>query len=305
MDAQADQHRAAYLNHLRVERRLSPHTLRNYTQSLERLATQCDRAGVTQWRALDEVQLRQFLAEWHRKGQSAASLALWLAAVRGLFGYLQRQVDSRLRNPATELRPPKRKRLLPKVLSPDQMAQLLDGHNHTALELRDQALFELSYSSGLRRAELIDLDVDALDLASHQVRVTGKGQKTRLLPLGSKAIAALTRWLAVRATIAGVGESAVFVGARGQRISAGVVAAQLATLARKRGLGQHVSPHMLRHSFATHVLESSSDLRAVQELLGHANLSTTQVYTHLDFQHLAKVYDAAHPRARKKTAQAD
>jgi integrase/recombinase XerC len=200
------------------------------------------------------------------------------------------------------VRAPRVGRALPKALTPDEARQLLDRTADGALERRDKAMFELCYSSGLRLAELVGLDAaDARSiLRDNEVTVTGKGRKTRAVPVGAKAIAALREWVAARAEVAGPAEPALFVGARGERVNPAVVRKRLARWALRAGIGQHVHPHVLRHSFASHVLQSSSDLRAVQEMLGHASISTTQVYTHLDFQHLAKVYDAAHPRAKKK-----
>lgn len=300
MNTAADTLLADYLRHLHVQRRLSPLTLERYTRDLQALQCACDEHGIEDWQRLDAAHLRQILAARHRRGQSPASLAAWLSAVRGLCRYLQRELGHAFTNPALDVQPPKRRRKLPHTLAPEQMDRLLAAQGDDPLSLRDQALFELIYSCGLRRAEAIDLDLHALDVSAASVRVLGKGRKTRDVPVGSYAVKALRAWLAVRGQLASAGEQAVFVGARGRRLAASSLAQRLDKRSREQGLGQHVNPHMLRHSFATHLLESSGDLRAVQELLGHANLSTTQIYTHLDFQHLAKVYDAAHPRARKK-----
>ena len=237
-------------------------------------------------------------APW-RACMPAHSIARTLSAWRTFFQWLTRQHGFGA-NPVAGVRPPKSPRHLPNALSPDLAAQLLDAPANEPLELRDKAMFELFYSSGLRLAELAGIDVSAARdiLADHEIVVTGKGNKTRRIPVGSKAIAALNVWLTVRPQFAKAGEEALFVGVRGARIAPRVVEQRLEFWGKKLGLAVH--PHMLRHSFATHVLQSSGDLRAVQEMLGHASISTTQVYTHLDFQHLARVYDAAHPCAKKK-----
>jgi integrase/recombinase XerC len=288
-----------YLEALRHRRRLSAATLRNYAHAIDLLLRLCHEENL---KDLDAARVRRFVALLHAKGLAPRTLALTLSAWRGWFRWLARQHGWRS-NPVLGIRAPKAARPLPKVLSVDAAGKLLDGEALTdpAL-LRDRAMFELLYSSGLRLGELVALDVSdgRLDLREGEVTVTGKGAKTRTVPVGRKAREALRAWLDARHSIAAPGERALFVGSRGARISAGVVGERLKAWARRRGLQQRVHPHMLRHSFATHVLQSSQDLRAVQELLGHASISTTQVYTHLDFQALAKVYDAAHPRARKK-----
>jgi integrase/recombinase XerC len=237
----------------------------------------------------------------HGKGLSPRTLALVLSAWRGWFNWLVRHRGFKA-NPALGVRAPKAARPLPKALSVEAAQRLLDNQADGVAAARDRAMFELLYSSGLRRAELIALDATdgRLDLRQAEVTVTGKGSKTRTVPIGGKARDALRAWLDVRNQLAHPNEKALFVGARGRRISAAVVGARLAAWGRASGLPERVHPHMLRHSFATHVLQSSQDLRAVQEMLGHSSISTTQIYTHLDFQALAKVYDAAHPRARKK-----
>jgi len=258
--------------------------------------------GEVALRALEEAQVRRFIARLHAGGLSGRTLALTLSAWRGLFQWLSRHHGFPV-NPARGVRAPKSPKPLPKALSVEQAQQLLDGAQAEGpVPARDRAMFELLYSSGLRLAELIALDLDdgRLDLRQAEVTVTGKGSKTRTVPVGSRARAALLDWIKQRAQLARPGERALFVGARGRRIAPGAVQSQLRAWALRRGLGGRVHPHMLRHSFASHVLQSSQDLRAVQEMLGHASIATTQVYTHLDFQALAKVYDAAHPRARKK-----
>ena len=288
-----------YLEALRHRRRLSAATLRNYHHSIGLLL---QLSGEDRLESLSPSQVRRFVALLHAKGFAPRTLALTLSAWRGWFRWLARQHGWRS-NPVLGIRAPKAARPLPKVLSVEAASKLLDAGaaNEPAL-LRDRAMFELLYSSGLRLGELVALDVSdgRLDLRQGEVTVTGKGAKTRTVPVGSKAREALRAWLDARARMAAPGERALFVGGRGARISAGVVGTRLKAWARRRGLQERVHPHMLRHSFATHMLQSSQDLRAVQELLGHASISTTQVYTHLDFQALAKVYDAAHPRARKK-----
>ena len=289
-----------YLDALRHQRRLSPATLTNYGHALKALFTLLDKKTLE---SLDPAQVRRFVAVMHARGLAPRSLALMLSAWRGLYRWLVRHRGFSA-NPVLGVRAPKAARALPKALSVEAAQRLLDDKPATAQAVRDAAMFELLYSSGLRLAELIALDVDdgRLDLAQGEVTVTGKGAKTRTVPVGAKARDALRAWMNARAQLAAPGERALFVGGRGRRIAPTVVNARLRAWAQRRGLNQRVHPHMLRHSFATHVLQSSQDLRAVQELLGHASISTTQVYTHLDFQALAKVYDAAHPRARKRNA---
>jgi len=293
---------AAWLEGLRHQRRLSPATLRNYEHALGMLFAQMEGARLDQ---LEPAQLRRMVARLHAKGLSGKTLALTLSAWRGLFHWLVRHKGFAA-NPAQGVRAPKSPKTLPKVLSVEQVQRLLDAPEAKGEDgpqaARDHAMFELLYSSGLRLAELVALEADdgRLDLRQAEVTVTGKGSKTRTVPVGARAREALREWLRRRAQLAAPTERALFVGARGKRIAPGVVATRLRAWARARGLDAPVHPHLLRHSFATHVLQSSQDLRAVQEMLGHASIATTQVYTHLDFQALAKVYDAAHPRARKK-----
>lgn len=289
---------ADYLAYLTTQRRIAPLTLAAYRRDLAKLL---ELAGDRSLASLQAMDLRRFVARLHGGGLGARSLARSLSAWRGLFRWLVRH-HGLTANPAEGLRPPKGPCTLPRALSPDQAAALLNAPpEDDALALRDQALFELCYSSGLRLAELLSLDVNfGVDPAEGLVTVTGKRNKTRSVPVGGPALAALRRWLEVRSSIAKPEETALFVGERGRRLSQGVVRARLARWAQLSGLGVHVHPHMLRHSFASHVLQSSGDLRAVQEMLGHASIRSTQVYTHLDFQHLAHVYDAAHPRAKKR-----
>jgi integrase/recombinase XerC len=291
-----NEHVERYLAHLAAERRLSAHTVENYRRDLASLLSLAQDADL---QTLDSNQIRHFIARLHGQGLSAKSLARRLSAWRGFYRFACKRLGY-VRNPCTDLRAPKVRRALPEVLSPDACAQLLDRTPEDALEIRDKAMFELFYSSGLRLAELAGLDLAALDLTAGEASVTGKGSKTRIVPVGTKAREALATWLDGRKGMARPDETAVFVSRNGSRLTTRQIAARLDRWARKAGLDVHVHPHMLRHSFATHVLQSSGDLRAVQELLGHANISTTQIYTHLDFQHLAKVYDTAHPRAKRK-----
>jgi integrase/recombinase XerC len=287
-----------YLHALKHQRRLAPATLANYARAIE-LLLHLHKKPV---QALEPAEVRRAIALLHAKGLSPRTLALTLSAWRGWFRWLARHRGFRA-NPVLGIRAPKAARPLPKALSVEATQRLLDVRNEAApAALRDRAMFELLYSSGLRLAELVALDIGdgRLDLKQGEVTVTGKGAKTRTVPVGAKAREALQAWIDARSQLARPMEKALFIGARGKRISPAVVGARLAAWARASGLGERVHPHMLRHSFASHLLQSSQDLRAVQEMLGHASISTTQVYTHLDFQALAKVYDAAHPRARKK-----
>ena len=284
-----------YLQALKHQRRLSPATLRNYARALDLLLKETHSAE-----SLEPSQVRRLIAVLHAKGASPRTLALTLSAWRGYFRWLARHRNLRA-NPVLGIRAPKAARPLPKALSVETAQRLLDGEleDKSPLTLQDAAMFELLYSSGLRVGELTALNLsDEPDKG--EVTVTGKGSKTRTVPVGAKARDALKRWLSLRDKIAAPHEKALFVGARGKRISPSRVWQRLTRWAKRRGLAENVHPHMLRHSFASHMLQSSQDLRAVQEMLGHASISTTQVYTHLDFQALAKIYDAAHPRARKK-----
>jgi integrase/recombinase XerC len=251
--------------------------------------------------ALSRAELARCLATLHGRGLSGRSLARVLSAWRSLYRFLL-ETDRTMRDdPCAGLRPPKSPKRLPSALTPDEAVKLVAIAGEDLLSLRDRALFELAYSSGLRLAELATLDVGRLDLATGEVRVLGKGSKERIVPVGAHARAALQTWLTARAALP-VNDDAAFVGRNGRRLSPRAIELRLAEWAVKQGLGRHVHPHMLRHSFASHVLQSSGDLRAVQEMLGHASIASTQVYTHLDFQYLAKVYDRAHPRARRKKA---
>ncbi len=287
-----------FLDQLAHQRRLSPGTARNYARALEELFDLTDGVPLEK---LEPQHMRRAVSALHARGISGRTIAYRLSGWRGFFNWLIKHRGFS-HNPCAGLRAPKSPKALPKALSPDLMARLLETPADGAAQSRDKAMFELFYSSGLRLAELVSLDVADGEGMRRQaeVTVTGKGAKTRMVPVGSKACAAIAAWLAERGKLVAPGETALFVGARGRRIAPSSVRYALAHWARRLGLPQHVHPHMLRHSFATHVLQSSGDLRAVQEMLGHSSISTTQVYTHLDFQHLAKAYDAAHPRAKKK-----
>ncbi|HET6655568.1 MAG TPA: tyrosine recombinase XerC [Gammaproteobacteria bacterium] len=288
---------AQFLTHLR-DRNLSPHTVAAYRRDLDALVDWCDRQAVDDWAAFDHGAARSYIAQRHRRGAAPRSLRRSLAAIRTFYGWLNSQRLVR-HNPAHEMPMPKLPRHLPVTLDADQMAQLLEAAPDNPTAVRDYAIMELLYSSGLRLAELVALDLDAL-ADDNTVRVTGKGSKERVVPVGSRARAALVQWRKLRHEWAAADEPALFVSRRGTRLTPRTVQNRVKQWARRQGAAANVHPHLLRHSCASHVLESSGDLRAVQELLGHANLSTTQIYTHLDFQHLARIYDEAHPRAKKK-----
>ena len=289
-----------WLAELSDQRRLSPHTVSNYRRDLQKLQVAM---GETSLASVQVHHVRRYIAQFHGQGLGGRSLARTLSAWRGFFAWLGERGLVQA-NPCDGIRPPKSPRLLPKALSVDETARLLAPFedDDPVQGARDLAMFELFYSSGLRLAELVSLDCDVLDSVAHEgeIRVLGKRSKLRLVPVGSKAREALATWSAVRDGLARPGEQALFVGQRGGRICPRLVEARLTRRAIQMGLPTHVHPHMLRHSFASHVLQSSGDLRAVQEMLGHASIASTQVYTHLDFQHLAKVYDLAHPRAKSK-----
>jgi len=285
-----------YLEHLANERRLSPHTLKNYTRDIAALI---ELAGATPLKQLQVHHVRRQVAQLHARGLGGKTLARMLSAWRGFFNYLARD-HGYATNPCVGIRPPRSAKRLPHALSPDEAGRLMDLDADSPLALRDKAILELLYSSGLRLAELTGLAPDDVSFRDATVRVTGKGSKTRIVPVGSHALEALKAWLPARDQLARTGEKALFVGRDGGALGPRAVQARLKQWALKLGLADKVHPHALRHSFASHVLQSSGDLRAVQEMLGHASISTTQVYTHLDFQHLAKAYDKAHPRAKRK-----
>ena len=285
-----------FLAHLEVERRVSPHTLDAYRRDLDALSGWARGQGVGDLATLQPAQLRTFVAAEHRRGLSPKSLQRRLSACRSYFQWLLKH-GRIVANPAAGVRAPKVVRKLPQVLDVDEAVALVEVPTDAPLGLRDRALLELFYSSGLRLSELCALRWRELDLDGGLVTVTGKGSKQRSVPVGSHARSALAAW---RAESAGTADAPVFPGRGGAPISQRAVQLRLRLLAQRQGLFKRVHPHLLRHSFASHVLESSGDLRGVQELLGHADIATTHIYTHLDFQHLAKVYDAAHPRARRK-----
>ena len=290
-----------YLQHLAAERRLSPHTVAAYQRDLSNL---CKLAGDISLADLEITDIRGAIVKLRGQSLAASSVARQLSSWRGFYTFACRRLGY-ASNPCIGLRPPKAARALPQVLSPDVCTQLLNGATDAALDdalqARDRAMFELFYSSGLRLSELSALDLNDLDLKIGETQVTGKGRKTRIVPVGRQALTAITAWMKHRLPLARNNTPALFVSQRGSRLTPRSIQLRLNRWAMQAGLGQHVHPHMLRHAFATHVLQSSGDLRAVQEMLGHASISTTQIYTHLDWQHLAKVYDQAHPRARKKT----
>jgi len=288
-----------FIRHLEFERRLSAATCKHYRRDLEALRAFCDEAGIARWRELDGEHVRAYAARCFRRGLSPRSIQRRLSATRSYFRYLLREKQVRS-NPVQAVSAPKGSKRLPASLDADRMARLLEIPGEGALVDRDRAILELLYSSGLRLAELTELNVGDVDVHDATVRVTGKGNKDRIVPVGSKALEALARWQASRSALANIDEKALFVSQRGTRLSHRSVQARVDYWARRQGIDTKVYPHLFRHSFATHLLESSHDLRAVQELLGHANISTTQVYTHLDFQHLAQIYDKTHPRARAK-----
>jgi len=328
-----------FRQYLTAERRCSPHTVAAYTRDLQALVSYCDRTGLESWTALDSGHLRSFAARLHAGGLGPRSIQRRLSAVRSFYEFLQReahalrggirttkptetaaasnaaaasaprdggQSDSersqvaRIRsNPGQDVRAPKVARRLPETLDADQMARLLEIPAGEPFATRDRAIMELLYSSGLRLAEVVGLDLGHLDLRDRTVHVLGKGRKVRLVPVGRVALRALEQWLAERAGLAPSGEPALFVGRSGRRLGRRAVELRVAHWARRQGLAMNVYPHLFRHSFASHLLESGAELRGVQELLGHADIATTQIYTHLDFQHLARIYDATHPRARR------
>jgi integrase/recombinase XerC len=289
-----------YMRYLRYERRMSVNTEQNYRRDLNALMRFLADEGLPGWEAVDSYHIRAFASWCNRRGLKATSIQRRLSALRGFFAYLIREgvVES---NPARDVPSPKPPGRLPKTLDVDQVARLLHLEGDEPLVVRDRAIMELFYSSGLRLSELTRLNTADIDLADGMVRVTGKGEKERVVPIGRKAREALTRWLGSRRTLLrGRDEEALFVSRLGRRLSSRSVQSRIRQWARQLGMAGNVHPHQLRHSFATHLLESSGDLRAVQELLGHADIGTTQIYTHLDFQHLARIYDKSHPRARKR-----
>ncbi|CAK0759045.1 Tyrosine recombinase XerC [Gammaproteobacteria bacterium] len=293
---------AGFLAHLRDERRFSEHTIVAYEHDLDTFLAFCRSQRIETWEAVNAHRVRAYIAYRHRNGMNGRSIQRELSVLRAFYRWLLREGKVTL-NPALGVSAPKTGRRLPEVMDVDETARLMDFPGGNAATLCDLAMMELFYSSGLRLSELVDLNLPDLDLADGSVRVTGKGSKTRIVPVGGPARECLAAWLKVRAGLAAPGETAVFVGRVGRRVNQRTVQRHLRTASVSQGVTP-IHPHLLRHSFASHLLESSGDLRAVQELLGHADIATTQIYTHLNFQHLAKVYDQAHPRARRseKTA---
>jgi integrase/recombinase XerC len=297
---EAEEALADFFTQLTVEKRASPHTVNSYRRDIKQLISYCADKDIQQWTDLKLSDVRSHIANRHRQGIASKSLQRELSAIRSFYNYLLKNSQI-LANPAKQVRAPKQARKLPKTLDVDQINGLLDAGTSSVLEIRDLAMFELFYSSGLRLSELTSLDLTDLDLSDRSMIIRmGKGGKSRLLPIGSKAINALQKWLQLRGKMTTATETAAFISTRGSRLSQRSVEARLTQWCQKKGIAEHIHPHMLRHSFASHLLESSQDLRAVQDLLGHSNISTTQIYTHLNFQHLAEIYDKAHPRAKKK-----
>jgi len=288
-----------FIDYLKLERGLSERTRDAYRRDLDQLALEMERLEISDPARLTEHSIRGLVARLHRQGLGSKSLQRLLSAIRSFYRW-QMKEGLADRDPAASVRAPKAARKLPLTLDADMVTRLLEIEDDSPIAIRDKAIMELFYSSGLRLSELAQLQWQQLDFASGLVTVTGKGNKTRMVPLGSYAADALLEWRKQRAAFAGFENPHVFVSNRGTPISPRTIQARMKHWARHQGIPQKVYPHLLRHSFASHMLESSGDLRAVQELLGHADISTTQVYTHLDFQHLARVYDKAHPRARKK-----
>lgn len=291
-----------FLTELETIKRYSPNTVANYRRDLSTTLSALNSLGKKQWDEVTVKDIRLVVAKQHQSGLSGRTISRQLSAVRSFYNYLLRQNLCKL-NPAKDVRPPKDKKPLPATLDPEEIQQLLEAPGDSSLDIRDVAIFELFYSSGLRLSELTGLDLGDVDLAEGSMRVTGKGNKTRVLPVGRKAVSAIKNWLSTREQWLQGEQTALFLNKKGQRLSARSVQDRLKKLAVKKGVARNCYPHMLRHSFASHMLESSGNLRAVQELLGHADISTTQIYTHLDYQHLANVYEKAHPRARKKKDQ--
>jgi len=301
MSAESSAELELFLNYLTHERRLSVHTINGYQRDLTQLLSFCQQEDVGGWQQLKTSHLRQFIAFLHRSGLSGRSIQRLLSSIRSFYRFLIREgiVDS---NPAQAVQAPKAEKRLPKTLDVDQMNALLDHtQTDTFVGCRDKAMMELFYSSGLRLAELASLDVRDVDFGDQLVYVTGKGNKSRVCPVGGQAIKALQNWLEKRDQAGLFAQSALFLTQQGRRLGVRSIQKRLSFWGKQQGISDHVHPHRLRHAFASHMLESSGDLRAVQELLGHADISTTQIYTHVDFQHLAKVYDSAHPRAKKRS----
>ena len=301
MQADAELMLTDFFEQLTVEKRASQHTVKSYRRDIKQLSRYCMAQSIDRWADLTQTDIRSHIAGRHRQGIGSTSLQRELSAIRSFYNFLlkNRLADS---NPAQHVKAPKQARKLPKTLDVDQITGLLEAGANSALEIRDLAMFELFYSSGLRLSELAALNLSDVDLPDNSLMIrAGKGGKSRLLPIGGKAVTAINNWLPWRLKKAAASEPALFVSTRGTRLGARNIELRLEQWCKKKGIAEPIHPHMLRHSFASHLLEASQDLRAVQELLGHSNISTTQIYTHLDFQHLAEVYDKAHPRAKKKS----
>ncbi|MDH5483912.1 MAG: tyrosine recombinase XerC [Gammaproteobacteria bacterium] len=288
-----------FFRYLATEKRYSVHTISNYTRDLNRFIDFCRQSGIDDWQSIDSQHIRNYLARLHRQGLAAKSIHRMLSSIRSLFKYLLRR-HKLAKNPAMGVSAPKVQRKLPEVVTPDDLSHLMSLNENDPLAVRDMAMMELLYGCGLRLAELVTLDMTDIEWQSQTITVTGKGNRQRTTPFGRHANEALKKWITKRSLFIKDDDKAVFVSRQGNRISHASVQQRMKKWAGVKGMKQRIYPHLMRHSFASHLLESSKDLRAVQELLGHANLSTTQIYTHLDFQHLAKVYDSAHPRAKKK-----
>lgn len=288
-----------YIKLLRQQHRLAAISIENYAHDLQLATLFYRQKQISKWSQVDIKQARSYSGYLRQKGYASSSISRHLSALRNFFHYLMQQDIVQL-NPFSSIRAPKADKKLPKTVTVDDIAQLLSAISTDTVGRRDRAIMELFYSCGLRLAELAQLDVKQLELVEAQIAVIGKGNKERIVPIGRYAIEAIQLWLEQREKWAKAGEVALFVNQKGSRLTPRGIQYRMDYWAKKLGLGQHLHPHMLRHSFATHVLESSGDLRAVQEMLGHADIATTQIYTHLDFQHLAKVYDKAHPRAKSK-----
>ena len=289
-----------FLAQLTIEKRASQYTVKSYKRDLNCLSNYCESKSISLWTDLKQTDIRSYMASRHRQGLSSTSLQRELSAIRSFFNFLlKNQLTDN--NPGQYIKAPKKTRKLPKTLDVDQIKSLLEAGTNSTIEIRDLAMFELFYSSGIRLSELAQLNLTDIDLTDKTLMVrSGKGGKSRMLPIGSKAVAAINTWLEHRIKSITSTETALFISTRGTRLGQRSIELRLKQWCKKKGIAENIHPHMLRHSFATHLLESSQDLRAVQELLGHSNISTTQIYTHLDFQHLADVYDSAHPRAKRK-----
>lgn len=289
-----------FLQYLEQEKRLSIHTVKNYQRDLTQLIIFCKQQELAPWSQLKAKDIRQFIAQLHRQGLAGRSIQRALSAVRSFYRFLIREGLTET-NPAQAVQAPKTEKRLPSTLDVDQMQNLLEHtEQDTVIACRDRAMMELFYSSGLRLAELASLNIRDVDYGDSLVYVTGKGNKSRVVPVGKAAITALQTWLAKRDELGFFEQSALFITQQGRRLGVRSIQKRLSYWGKKQGISEQVHPHRLRHAFASHMLEASGDLRAVQELLGHADISTTQIYTHVDFQHLARVYDDAHPRAKKK-----